>query len=109
MAEKPFRNIFNSHLLENLNHIPAEARVIESKWAMFHSSIVKAAALICGVKVVGASRGGHPRTLWWTTWVRVGVKLKESYWALLTGRTPGAVEEYQQAKRPSLTVAEAMD
>ena len=55
--------------------MPGEAGDIESEWAMFRASIVKAADRSCGRKVVGACRGGNPQTRWWTPVVRDAVKL----------------------------------
>ncbi|KAK3516010.1 hypothetical protein QTP70_000994 [Hemibagrus guttatus] len=76
---------------------------------MFSSSIVDAAIQSCGRKVSGASRGGNPRTQWWTLEVRDAVKLKkESYRAWLARGTPEAAEAYWQAKRTiALVVLEA--
>ena len=79
LAESPVRESFNSHLQESFDHVPGEAGDIESEWAMFRASIVKAADRSCGCKVVGAYRGGNSRTHWWTLAVRDAVKLKESY------------------------------
>ena len=50
---------------------------IESEWAMFRASIVKAADRSCGRKVVSACHGGNSRTRWWTPAVRDAVKLKK--------------------------------
>ena len=66
LAESPVRESFNSHLRESFDHVPGEAGDIESKWAMFRASIVKAAERSCGRKVVGACHGGNSRTHWWT-------------------------------------------
>ena len=41
-----------------------EAGDIESEWAMFLASIIKAADRSHGRKVVGACRGGNSRTRW---------------------------------------------
>ncbi|KAK0156175.1 Stonustoxin subunit beta [Merluccius polli] len=59
LAESPVRESFNSHLWESFDHVPGEAGDIESEWAMFRASIVKAADQSCGRKVVGACRGGN--------------------------------------------------
>ncbi|KAK0138543.1 hypothetical protein N1851_024925 [Merluccius polli] len=48
------RESFNSHPRESFDHVPGD---IESEWAMFCASIVKAADRSCGRKVVGACRG----------------------------------------------------
>ncbi|KAK3509001.1 hypothetical protein QTP70_015948 [Hemibagrus guttatus] len=78
---------------------------LESEWTMFPSSIVDAAIWSCGHKVSGASRGGNPRTQWWTLEVRDAVKLKkESYRAWLARGTPEAAEAYRQAKRTTAVV-----
>uniref|UniRef100_A0A3P9CZS6 AIG1-type G domain-containing protein n=1 Tax=Maylandia zebra TaxID=106582 RepID=A0A3P9CZS6_9CICH len=42
---------------------------------MFSVSIAEAAALSCGRKVVGACRGGNPRTKWWTPEVKGATRL----------------------------------
>ncbi|KAK0155246.1 Craniofacial development protein 2 [Merluccius polli] len=52
LAESPVRESFNSHLRESFDHVPGEAGNIESEWAMFRASIVKAADQSCGHKVV---------------------------------------------------------
>ncbi|KAK3534060.1 hypothetical protein QTP86_001191 [Hemibagrus guttatus] len=79
-ADPSVRGVFNSHLRESFNQIPREVGDIESEWTMFSTSIVDAAIRRCGRKVCGASRGGNPRTQWWTLEVRDAVKLKkESY------------------------------
>ena len=100
---------FNSHLRESFDHVPGEAGDIESEWAMFRASIVKAADRSCGRKVVGACRGSNPRTRWWTPAVRDAVKLKkESYRAFLACRTPEAADRYRQTKwSTARAVAEA--
>ena len=54
LTESPVRESFNSHLRESFDHVPGEAGDIESEWAMFRASIVKAADRSCGPKVVGA-------------------------------------------------------
>ena len=109
LAESPVRRSFNSHLRQNFTHVPGEAGDIESEWTMFRASIVEAADRSCGRKVVGACRGGNPRTRWWTSAVRVAVKLKkESYRAFLACGTPEAADGYRLAKRnAALVVAEA--
>ncbi|KAK0150407.1 Craniofacial development protein 2 [Merluccius polli] len=102
LAESPVRESFNSHLRESFDHVPRLAGDIESEWAMFRASIIKAADQNCGRKVVGACRGGNSRTRWWTPAVRDAVKLKkESFLACGTLEEAG---RYQQAKR-SATVA----
>ncbi|XP_072565970.1 uncharacterized protein [Paramormyrops kingsleyae] len=102
LAESPVRGSFNSYLRQNSGDI-------ESEWAMFHASIVEAADRSCGCKVVGACRGGNPRTRWWTPVVIDAVKLKkESCRAFLACGTPEAADEYRQAKRNAASaVAEA--
>ncbi|KAK0155407.1 LINE-1 retrotransposable element ORF2 protein [Merluccius polli] len=109
LAESPVRESFNSHLRESFDHVSGEAGDIESEWAMFHASIVKAADQSCGRKVVGACRGGNPRTRWWTPAVRDAVKLKkESYRTFLACGTPEAAGRYRQAKRSAaVAVTEA--
>ncbi|KAK0133440.1 LINE-1 reverse transcriptase [Merluccius polli] len=109
LAESPVRESFNSHLRESFDHVPGEAGDIESEWAMFRASIVKAADQSCGRKVVGACRGGNSRTRWWTPAVRDAVKLKkESYRTFLACGTPEAAGRYRQAKRSAaVAVTEA--
>ena len=64
LEESPVRRSFNSNLRQSFNHVPGEVGDIESKWAMFLASIVEVADRSCGRKVVGACRGGNPRTRW---------------------------------------------
>nr|XP_049618390.1 uncharacterized protein LOC125993656 isoform X2 [Syngnathus scovelli] len=100
LAESPVRKSFNFHLRQSFSHVPGEAGDIESEWTMFRASIVE---------VVGACRGGNPRTRWWTPAVRDAVKLKkESYRAVLACGTPEAADRYRMAKRNAASaVAEA--
>ena len=73
---------------------------MESEWAMFRASVIEAAAHSCGRKVIGACRGGNPRTRWWTPVVKGAVQLKkEAYRVLLACGTPEAADRYRQAKR----------
>ena len=58
---------FNSYLRWSFSCIPVEVGDIEPEWAMFKASIAKAAAGSWGLKVIGTSRGGNPRTPWWTS------------------------------------------
>ncbi|XP_051941766.1 uncharacterized protein LOC127614473 [Hippocampus zosterae] len=105
LAESPVRRSFNSHLRQSFSHVPGEAGDIESEWTMFRASIVEAANLSCGRKVVGACRGGNPRTRWWTPAVRDAVKLKkESYRAFMACGTPEAADGYRLAKRAAASV-----
>uniref|UniRef100_A0A669C209 Reverse transcriptase domain-containing protein n=1 Tax=Oreochromis niloticus TaxID=8128 RepID=A0A669C209_ORENI len=109
LAEAPVREIFNAHLRQSFNNISRETGDIESEWTMFSVSIAEAAALSCGRKVVGACRGGNPRTKWWTPEVKGATRLKkESYRAWLACGTPEAADRYRQAKRNATrAVAEA--
>ena len=67
---------------------------------MFKVSIAEAAARSCGLRVLGASRGGNPRTPSWTPVVREAVRLKkESFRDMLSQRTPEAVAGYRRARR----------
>ncbi|KAL0200215.1 hypothetical protein M9458_003402, partial [Cirrhinus mrigala] len=105
LAEPPVREVFNSHLWQSFNQIPREDGDIESEWTMFSASIVNVAVRSCGCRVSGASRGGNPRTRWWTSEVRDGVRLKkESYRAWLVRGTPEAAEGYRCAKRTAARV-----
>ncbi|XP_054643965.1 uncharacterized protein LOC129188028 [Dunckerocampus dactyliophorus] len=100
LAESPVRRVFSSHLRQSFSCIPGEDEDIESEWALFRASIAEAANRSCGRKVVSASRGGKPRTRWWTPEVRAAVKLKkESYRAWMACGTPEAADGYRQAKR----------
>uniref|UniRef100_A0A3B5PZQ4 Endonuclease/exonuclease/phosphatase domain-containing protein n=1 Tax=Xiphophorus maculatus TaxID=8083 RepID=A0A3B5PZQ4_XIPMA len=109
LAESPVRRSFNSHLRQNFEHVPGEVGDMESEWTVFRASIVEAADRSCGRKVVGACRGGNPRTRWWTPSVRDAVRLKkESYRAFLACGTPEAADGYRRAKRHAArAVAEA--
>ncbi|KAL0152538.1 hypothetical protein M9458_052261 [Cirrhinus mrigala] len=105
LAEPPVREVFNSHLRQSFNQIPREDGDIESEWTMFSASIVNTAVWSCGCRVSGASRGGNPRTRWWTSEVRDAVRLKkESYRAWLVRGTPEAAEGYRWAKRTAARV-----
>jgi len=100
LAESPVRRSFKSHLRQSFNHVPGEVEDNESEWAMFCASIFEWADRSCGHKVVGACRGGNPRTCSWTPAVREAVKLKkESYRAFLASGTLEAADGYQQAKQ----------
>ncbi|KAF7645112.1 hypothetical protein LDENG_00209980 [Lucifuga dentata] len=101
--------IFNSHLRKNFSCIPREAGDMESEWTLFKASIVEAAVLSCGQKVVGACRGGNPRTRWWTPAVREAIRLKkEAFCAWLAQGTLESADRYQQARRTAASaVAEA--
>ncbi|KAK9542006.1 hypothetical protein VZT92_002010 [Zoarces viviparus] len=105
LAEDPVWEVFNSHLRENFSHIPREVGDTETEWTMFKASIVDAAARSCGRKVIGACRGGNPRTRWWTPEVREAVKLKkENFKAWLAQGSPEAAERYRQARRAAAAV-----
>uniref|UniRef100_A0A3P9BAT4 PH domain-containing protein n=1 Tax=Maylandia zebra TaxID=106582 RepID=A0A3P9BAT4_9CICH len=96
-------------LRQSFNSIPRETGDIESEWTMFSISIDEVAALSCGRKVVGACRGGNPRTKWWTPEVKGATRMKkEPYRAWLACGTPEAADRYRQAKRNAAwAVAEA--
>ncbi|KAK0145481.1 putative uncharacterized transposon-derived protein F52C9.6 [Merluccius polli] len=100
LAESPVRETFNSHLWESFDHVPGEAGDIESEWAMFHASIIKAADRSCGC-------GGNSRTRWWTAAVRDAGKLKESYRTFLACGTPEAAGRYQAKRSAAAAVTEA--
>uniref|UniRef100_A0A8C6LWU7 Reverse transcriptase domain-containing protein n=1 Tax=Nothobranchius furzeri TaxID=105023 RepID=A0A8C6LWU7_NOTFU len=100
LAEEPVKTVFNSHLRQSFDHVPRAVGDIESEWALFHSAIVEAAVASCGRKVAGASRGGNPRTRWWTPEVRGAVRLKkEAYRAWLVCGSPEAADRYRITKR----------
>uniref|UniRef100_A0A8C2ZPF1 Reverse transcriptase domain-containing protein n=1 Tax=Cyclopterus lumpus TaxID=8103 RepID=A0A8C2ZPF1_CYCLU len=109
LAEDPVREVFNSHLRKNFSQIPREAGDMESEWTLFKASIVDAAARGCGRKVIGACRGGNPRTRWWTPGVREAVKLKkEAFRAWLAQGSPEAADGSRRARRAAAAmVAEA--
>ena len=69
--------IFYNLLRSNFNYVPRKEGDIKSELTMFRSSIAAEADRSCGRKVVGACRGGNPRTHWWTPSVNDVVKLKE--------------------------------
>ncbi|XP_051275980.1 uncharacterized protein LOC127374553 [Dicentrarchus labrax] len=100
LEKAPVRETFNSHLRQSFSYIPVEAGDIEPEWLMFKASIAEAAAVRCGLKVLGASRGGNPQTRWWTLVVREAVQLKkEAFRDMLSRGTPEAVAGYRQARR----------
>jgi hypothetical protein len=105
LVEDPVREVFNSHLRKDFSHIPREVGDMESEWIMFKASIVDAAARSCGQKVIGACRGGNPRTRWWTPGVREAVKLKkEAFRVWLAQGSPEAADRYRQARRAAAAV-----
>ena len=65
---------------------------------MFRAAIAETAAQSCVSKVTGSSRGGNPRTRWWTPEMKGAVKLKETYRSWLACGTPEAADSYRQAK-----------
>ena len=78
---------------KELSIIPVEE--IKPEWMMFKAYIVEAAAVSCGHRVLGASRGDHPRTPWWTPVVREAIRLKkESFRNMLCWGTPEVVLGY---------------
>ena len=105
LAEEPVQTIFNSHLQQNFSRVPGVEGDIESEWALFRHAIVEAAAASCGRRVAGASRGGNPRTRWWTPGVRDAVRLKkEAYRAWLVCGSLEAADGYRRAKRSAAVV-----
>ncbi|KAK5875618.1 hypothetical protein CesoFtcFv8_026682 [Champsocephalus esox] len=109
LEEAQVQEAFNSHLRRSFSGIPVEVGDIEPEWSVFKASIAEAAAGSCGLKVLGASRGGNPRTSWWTPVVREAVRLKkEAFRDLLSRGTPEAVARYRRARRAAASsVAEA--
>ena len=100
LEEAPVQKISNSHLRRSFSGIPVEVGGIEPEWSMFKTSIAEAAAGSCGRMVLGASRGGNPRTPWWTPVVREAILLKkEAFRDMLSRRTPETVAVYQQTRR----------
>ncbi|KAK5915625.1 hypothetical protein CesoFtcFv8_001198 [Champsocephalus esox] len=100
LEEAQVQEAFNSHLRRRFSGIPVEVGDIEPEWSVFKPFIAEAAAGSCGLKVLGASRGGNPRTSWWTPVVREDVRLKkEAFRDLLSRGTPEAVARYRQARR----------
>ena len=100
LVEEPVRAIFNSHLRQSFNRVPGAEGDIDSEWALFRSAIAEAAVTSCGRKAAGASRGGNPRTRWWTPAVRDAVRLKkEAYRAWLSCGSLDTADRYRRAKR----------
>uniref|UniRef100_A0A8C5CRJ5 Reverse transcriptase domain-containing protein n=1 Tax=Gadus morhua TaxID=8049 RepID=A0A8C5CRJ5_GADMO len=100
LEEAPVLGIFNSHLRRSFSGIPVEVGGIEPEWAVFKASIAEAAVASCGLRVLGSSRGGNPRTPWWTPVVREAVRLKkEAFRDMISWRTPDSVAGYRQARR----------
>lgn len=100
LAEEPVQMIFNSHPRESFDRVPRAEGDTESEWALFRSAIVEVAVASCGRKAAGASRGGNPRTRWWTPEVRGAVRLKkEAYRAWLVCGSPEAADGYRRAQR----------
>uniref|UniRef100_A0A8C6NR40 Endonuclease/exonuclease/phosphatase domain-containing protein n=1 Tax=Nothobranchius furzeri TaxID=105023 RepID=A0A8C6NR40_NOTFU len=64
LAEEPVKTVFNSHLRQSFDRVLRPVGEIDSKWALFHSTIVETAVASCGCKVACASRGGNPHTHW---------------------------------------------
>lgn len=88
LKEAPVRKIFNSHLWWSFSGTPVEVGGIEPERAMFKASISEAPVESCGLKVLCATRGGNPRTSWWTPVVREAVRLKkEAFRYVLSWRT----------------------
>ena len=90
LEEAPVLGIFNSHLRRSFSGIPVEVGSIEPEWLVFKASIAEAAAVSCGFKGLGASRGGNPRGPWWSG--------KPSDW-ICYPMTPEAVVGYRRARR----------
>uniref|UniRef100_A0A8C6M635 Reverse transcriptase domain-containing protein n=1 Tax=Nothobranchius furzeri TaxID=105023 RepID=A0A8C6M635_NOTFU len=109
LAEEPVKTVFNSHLRQSFDRVPRAVGDIDSEWALFHSAIVEAAVASCGRKVAGVSRGGNPRTRWWTSEVRGAVRLKKEVCrAWLVCGSPEATDRYRIAKRgAAVAVAKA--
>ena len=100
LEEEPVQRDFNSHLLQSFSSIPVEVGDIEHEWSVFKTSLAEAAAKSCGLRALGTSRGGNPRTPWWTAVVREAVRLKkEAFRDMLARGTPEAVAGYRQARR----------
>ena len=86
--------------VRSFSGIPVEVGGIEPEWAVFKASIAEAAAASCGLRVLGSSRGGNPRTPWWTPVVREAVRLKkEAFRDMISLRTPDSAAGYRKARR----------
>lgn len=72
MDEVPVRIVLNTHLRENL-----WIWDMETEWVTICAANAKAAKLICGCRVAGASHDSDPQTWWWTSEVKGAVKLKK--------------------------------
>ena len=72
LEEGPVLGIFNSRLQQSFSGNPVEVGGIEPVWAVFKASIAEAAAASCGLRFLGSSRGGNPRSPWWTPVVDTG-------------------------------------
>ena len=77
LEEAPFPGVFNSHLRRSFSSIPVEVGGIEPEWVVFKACIAEAAAMSCGLRVLGSSRGDNPQTPWWTPVVREAVRMKK--------------------------------
>uniref|UniRef100_A0A8C5FFM2 Endonuclease/exonuclease/phosphatase domain-containing protein n=1 Tax=Gadus morhua TaxID=8049 RepID=A0A8C5FFM2_GADMO len=86
LEEANVLGIFNSHLRLSFSGIPVEVGDIEPEWAVFKASIAEAAVASCGLRVLGSSRGGNPRTPWWTLVVRVLCRFSTAWYQLDTTR-----------------------
>ena len=85
LKEDAVREELDCHLLRSFSDTPVEGEDIEHEWSVFKASIADAVAASCGFRVVGSSRGGNPRTAWWTPEVREAFPLKkEAFRVLLT-------------------------
>uniref|UniRef100_A0A8C5CGF6 Reverse transcriptase domain-containing protein n=1 Tax=Gadus morhua TaxID=8049 RepID=A0A8C5CGF6_GADMO len=92
LEEAPVLGIFNSHLRWSFSGIPVEVGGIEPEWAVFNAFIAEAVVASCGLRVLGSSRGGNPRTPWWTPVVKEAVRLKkEAFRDMISWRTPDSV------------------
>ncbi|KAK5904105.1 hypothetical protein CesoFtcFv8_005702 [Champsocephalus esox] len=109
LEEAQVQEAFKSHLRRTFSGIPVEVGDIEPECSVFKASIAEAAAGSRGLKVLGSSRGGNPRTSWWTPVVREAVRLKkEAFRDMLSRGTPEAVARYRQVRRAAASaVAEA--
>ena len=91
---------------QSFSSIPVEAGDIKREWTMFTASISEAAA--GGLKVIGNSRSGNPRTPWWAPVVREAIRLKkEAFRDVLSQGTPEAIARYRQAQRTAASVVTA--
>lgn len=77
-------------------------------WSTFTARIVDTAARSCGLKAIGALRGGNPTTRWLKLGVTEAVKLKKvGFWGRLAQGSFETAEMYREATRAEAAVVHA--